>query len=45
MNVIEIKNLTKDYGDKKGIFNINFSVRKGEVLGFLGPKETYIVRQ
>ena len=37
MNVIEIKNLTKDYGDKKGIFNINFSVRKGEVLGFLGP--------
>ena len=37
MNVIEIKNLTKDYGDRKGIFNINFSVRKGEVLGFLGP--------
>lgn len=37
MNVIEIKNLTKDYGDKKGIFNINFSVKKGEVLGFLGP--------
>lgn len=37
MNVIEINNLTKDYGDKKGIFNINFSVKKGEVLGFLGP--------
>lgn len=37
MNVIEIKNLTKDYGDKKGIFNINFSVNKGEALGFLGP--------
>ncbi len=37
MNVIEIKNLTKDYGDRKGIFNINFSVKKGEVLGFLGP--------
>lgn len=37
MNVIEINNLTKDYGDKKGVFNINFSVKKGEVLGFLGP--------
>lgn len=28
MNVIEIKNLTKDYGDKKGIFNINFQLEK-----------------
>lgn len=37
MNVIEINNLTKDYGDKKGIFNITFSVKEGEVLGFLGP--------
>ena len=37
MSVIEIKNLTKDYGDNKGIFNISFSVNKGEVLGFLGP--------
>lgn len=37
MNVIEINNLTKDYGDRKGIFSINFSVKKGEVLGFLGP--------
>ncbi len=37
MNVIEITNLTKDYGNKKGIFNVSFSVKKGEVLGFLGP--------
>ncbi len=37
MNVIEINNLTKDYGDGKGIFNVSFSVKKGEVLGFLGP--------
>lgn len=37
MNAIEINNLTKDYGDKKGIFNITFSVKEGEVLGFLGP--------
>lgn len=37
MNVIEIKGLTKDYGNKKGIFDINLSVKKGEVFGFLGP--------
>ncbi|MDU5111627.1 MAG: ABC transporter ATP-binding protein [Clostridium sp.] len=37
MKVIEIKNITKDYGQGKGIFNVSFSVEKGEVLGFLGP--------
>ena len=37
VNVIEIKQLTKDYGNKKGIFNLNLSVKKGEVFGFLGP--------
>ncbi len=36
-NVIEINNLTKDYGDGKGIFDISFSVNRGEVFGFLGP--------
>lgn len=37
MNVIEVKDLTKDYGNNKGIFDINLTVRKGEVFGFLGP--------
>lgn len=37
MSVIEIKNLTKDYGNNKGIFNVNLSVKRGEVFGFLGP--------
>lgn len=37
MKVIEINNITKDYGQGKGIFNVSFSVKKGEVLGFLGP--------
>ena len=36
-NVIEIKNLTKDYGKGKGIFDVNIQVQKGEVFGFLGP--------
>lgn len=37
MSVIEIKQLTKDYGNKKGVFDLNISVKKGEVFGFLGP--------
>lgn len=35
--MIEIKNLTKCYGDKKAVDNISFTVNRGEVLGFLGP--------
>lgn len=37
MEVIKISNLTKDYGNNKGIFNVNIQVNKGEVFGFLGP--------
>jgi ABC-2 type transport system ATP-binding protein len=37
VNAIEIKQLTKDYGNKKGVFDLNISVKKGEVFGFLGP--------
>ena len=35
--MIEVKNLTKHYGDKKAVDNISFSVAEGEILGFLGP--------
>ena len=35
--MIEVKNLTKYYGDKKAVDNISFKVEKGEILGFLGP--------
>ncbi len=34
---IEIRNLTKFYGKHKGIENLSFSVKKGEIFGFLGP--------
>ena len=37
MNVIEIQNLTKNYGHGRGVFNININVEKGQVYGFLGP--------
>lgn len=36
-NIIEIKDLTKDYGQGRGVFHVSFSVRKGECFGFLGP--------
>ncbi len=36
-NIIEVKNLTKDYGSGRGVFNVSFAVKKGEVFGFLGP--------
>lgn len=37
MNVIEITNLTRDYGDGKGIFDVSYTISEGEVFGFLGP--------
>lgn len=35
--MIEIQNLTKKYGQIKAVNNLNFTVEKGEILGFLGP--------
>ncbi len=35
--MIEVKNLTKRYGDKYALNNISFEVNQGEILGFLGP--------
>src|SRR5690349_7459579 len=35
--MIEIQNLVKSYGKIKAVKNLNFTVTKGEILGFLGP--------
>ena len=35
--MIEIQNLTKKYGQITVVDNLNFTVNKGEILGFLGP--------
>ena len=32
----EIKNLTKDYGEGRGIFGIHLSIAEGEMVGFAG---------
>lgn len=36
-NVIEISNLSKSFGNKKIIDNIDLTVKEGDVFGFLGP--------
>jgi len=35
--MIEVKQLTKRYGDITAIQDVSFHVEKGEILGFLGP--------
>ena len=35
--MIEVRNLTKHYGDKIAVNDISFTVEDGEILGFLGP--------
>lgn len=35
--MIQIKSLTKRYGDLKAVDDVTFDVRTGEILGFLGP--------
>lgn len=34
--IIKAENLTKDYGGGRGIFDLNFTIGKGEMLGFAG---------
>jgi ABC-2 type transport system ATP-binding protein len=37
MSVLEIHDLTRDYGNGRGVFDLSFAVGQGEVFGFLGP--------
>ena len=36
MSLIETNGLTKDYGDGRGIFDINLKIEQGEMVGFVG---------
>ena len=36
-NVLEVKNLTKKFGNFTAVDNISFSLKEGEILGLLGP--------
>src|SRR5260370_28548198 len=35
--MIEVKNLTKAYGDFVAVRNVSFKAESGSILGFLGP--------
>ncbi|OQY28583.1 MAG: hypothetical protein B6244_06655 [Candidatus Cloacimonetes bacterium 4572_55] len=35
--MIQVENLTKNYGAKPAIQDVSFQVEKGEIVGFLGP--------
>src|SRR6185503_17977124 len=37
MAIIEVKNVTKKFGDFTAVDGISFSVEKGEIFAFLGP--------
>lgn len=34
---IEVKNISKFYGEQKALDNVSFTIEKGEIVGFLGP--------
>jgi ABC-2 type transport system ATP-binding protein len=36
-NVIQVHNLSKEFGEVKAVDNIQFFVKQGEIFGFLGP--------
>lgn len=37
MEAIEIQNLTKLYGNARGVEDLSFDIKKGEIFGYLGP--------
>lgn len=36
-NAIEMKNLTKNFGDLRAVNSLSFSIKEGELFGLLGP--------
>src|SRR3989337_3464858 len=36
-DVIAVEHLTKSYGRQRGVIDLTFEVRPGEIFGFLGP--------
>lgn len=46
MGGIETSGLTKDYGSKRGLFDLNITIKQGEIFGLIGPngagKSTFI---
>uniref|UniRef100_UPI00404865EB ATP-binding cassette domain-containing protein n=1 Tax=Flavobacterium sp. TaxID=239 RepID=UPI00404865EB len=34
---IEVKNISKLYGEQQALNKVSFTINKGEIVGFLGP--------
>jgi ABC-2 type transport system ATP-binding protein len=34
---IEVRNVTKSYGEQKALNNVSFEIKTGEIVGFIGP--------
>ena len=48
MSAIDIRGITKDYGNHRGNFGIDLTLEKGEVMGFVGTNgagKTTLIRQ
>lgn len=37
MEIVKCENLSKNYGNKKALKNVNLSLEKGKIIGLLGP--------
>ena len=35
--MIELKHISKHYGDTRALADVSFSIKKGEIIGFVGP--------
>ena len=47
-SMISVQNLTKDYGEGRGVFDISLDIQEGEVFGYLGTNgsgKTTTIRQ
>ena len=36
-NIVEVRNLTKQYGSQKALDDVSFTVKKGSIVGLIGP--------
>lgn len=46
--IIQVSHMTKDYGERRGVFDIDLDIRRGEVFGYVGTNgsgKTTTIRQ